>query len=965
MLVKMLDVVVVLKENPYFGTFSKSEQKNPMRFILPALICFLIHSIGANAQETIVQYLSGKGRLDQVEWDFFCSDGRNSGKWTTIKVPSNWELENFGTYNYGHDHKNQAIKYGKEYGLYKHEFAVPQDWQGKTIQIVFEGAMTDTEVKINGQSAGEKHQGGFYRFQYDISDLVEYGGDNLLEVKVSKFSSNESINEAERYADYWIFGGIYRPVYLEVLPELHFQRLAVDARADGELSIQAFLNQQTEGHHLALTLKDRNGHTIGQRQEFDLDDQRSHHQVKTQYSGIQPWNPESPNMYTLQVDILDGEEVVTTHHEKIGFRTVELIPHDGIYVNGEKIVMKGVCRHSFYPTSGRCLSDMDHLEDINLMKDMNMNAVRMSHYPPDKRFLELCDSMGVFVLNELGGWQQGYDTIVGPRLIESLILRDENHPSVIIWDFGNEGGWKFPNEKWFHEFDFQKRPVVFPWLRRNHTDSRHYPSYHELHSRLVGGDQIFFPTELLHGLYDGGHGANFYDYWEAAKRNPVNAGGFLWNLRDEAVWRTDLEEYDSDGNHAPDGIVGPHGEKEGSFYTVKEVWSPVQINPFVIHDRFDGEIVLRNEFIYTNLKDCRFEWKLVEKGSVRDLQDRTVASGMLSAPDAEPGTSAKITIPLPDHFMDAEVLEFKATDPLGREIYTWRWPIKRPENYIPEMISGLGYGDQDIAAESSEEELTVRVGKLTYRFDLQDGKLSGVENARGEISFRGGPAPVGYTWGENAVGEISWKKRADGTILIQGSYGQYPESFEWVIRKDGLLELRVDQLMQSQDSVDYLGISFDYPESRMKGMQWMGDGPYRVYKNRLEGTTFNVWQKDYNNTITGESFDNLVYPEFKGYHANFYWAEFETEESDFRVMCASPRIYLKTYNPPAPAAPGSGAHTVYPEGDISFLHYIPGIGTKFHDLSELGPSARPSQHSWRTGDVFEPLRLVFDFHTVD
>ena len=209
-----------------------------MRFILPAIVCFLIHSIGANAQETIVQYLSGKGRLDQVEWDFFCSDGRNSGKWTTIKVPSNWELENFGTYNYGHDHKNQAIKYGKEYGLYKHEFAVPQDWEGKTIQIVFEGAMTDTEVKINGQSAGETHQGGFYRFQYDISDLVDYGGDNLLEVKVSKFSSNESINEAERYADYWIFGGTYRPVYLEVLPELHFQRLAVDARADGELSIQ-------------------------------------------------------------------------------------------------------------------------------------------------------------------------------------------------------------------------------------------------------------------------------------------------------------------------------------------------------------------------------------------------------------------------------------------------------------------------------------------------------------------------------------------------------------------------------------------------------------------------------------------------------------------------------------------------------------------------------------------------------
>src|SRR5690606_5508983 len=298
--------------------------------------------------------------------------------------------------------------------------------------------MTDTEVKINGQLAGEIHQGAFYRFKYDISRLLKYGQRNLLEVKVSKFSANESINEAERYADYWIFGGIFRPVYLEVFPEVYFERLSLNARANGEVDIRAFLNQGSSSNTIEVTLLDKNGNVIDGTESFSLDDNLTEHAFQTRYHDIDTWNPESPYLYTLRVDILRNGEKRFTRKEKIGFRTVELIPHDGIYVNGEKIVMKGVCRHSFYPTSGRCLSEKDHLDDVNMIKDMNMNAVRMSHYPPDKRFLEICDSLGLFVLDELGGWQQGYDTIVGPGLIEKLIVRDENHPSVIIWDFGNE-----------------------------------------------------------------------------------------------------------------------------------------------------------------------------------------------------------------------------------------------------------------------------------------------------------------------------------------------------------------------------------------------------------------------------------------------------------------------------------------------------------------------------------------------
>jgi hypothetical protein len=146
-------------------------------------------SINTLAQPTQTAYLSGTGNANTVEWDFFCTSGRNSGKWTKIAVPSCWEQQGFGNYNYGYD---AAEKRFTEQGLYKKSFDVPQTWKGNIIYIVFEGCMTDAEVKINGKLAGPIHQGAFYRFKYDISKLVNVGKSNLLEVKVSKSSANKA-----------------------------------------------------------------------------------------------------------------------------------------------------------------------------------------------------------------------------------------------------------------------------------------------------------------------------------------------------------------------------------------------------------------------------------------------------------------------------------------------------------------------------------------------------------------------------------------------------------------------------------------------------------------------------------------------------------------------------------------------------------------------------------------------------
>jgi len=257
----------------------------------------------------------------------------------------------------------------------------------------------------------------------------------------------------------------------------------------------------------------------------------------------------------------------------------------------------GVCRHTFWPSSGRTSSKQLAIDDVNLMKDMNMNAVRMSHYPPDQYFLDVCDSLGMFVLDELAGWQKFYDTPTAQRLVKELVERDVNHPSIVLWDNGNEGGFNKEVRGDYALYDPQKRTVIEPWAIVNGTNTKHYPGYKYVENALTNGKEIYFPTEFLHGLYDGGSGAGLDDYWNLMLSKPLAAGGFLWVFADEGVERRDLNDsIDTNGNSAPDGILGPYHEKEGSFYTIKEIWSPVFFKEAAITPDFNGKFTLSTDF---------------------------------------------------------------------------------------------------------------------------------------------------------------------------------------------------------------------------------------------------------------------------------------------------------------------------------------------------------------------------------
>jgi len=172
--------------------------------------------------------------------------------------------------------------------------------------------------------------------------------------------------------------------------------------------------------------------------------------------------------------------------------------------------------------------------------------------------------------------------------------------------------------------------------------------------------------------------------------------------------------------------------------------------------------------------------------------------------------------------------------------------------------------------------------------------------------------------------------------------------------------LEASPLLGAKD-IDFIGISFNYPEEKCTGVKWMGRGPYRVWKNRLKGSNFGVWEKAYNNTITGESFNELVYPEFKGYHGNLYWATLQTTESDFTVISETPNLYFQLFTPAKPQFVAGGTYPPFPAGDISFLYEIPAIGTKFNQASQLGPKSQKGSFSSHGGDEFYPIKLWFDF----
>ncbi|MES2447403.1 MAG: glycoside hydrolase family 2 TIM barrel-domain containing protein [Bacteroidota bacterium] len=888
-----------------------------LRFILA--LCLISMFCLSKAQQTEKIYLSGTGNDQTVNWDFFVTGGMNANKWSTIPVPSNWELQGFGKYNYGFD--KDSLR-GKEIGFYKHKFTVPSDWKSKKINIVFEGSMTDTEVKINGKLAGSIHEGSFYVFKYDISKLLK-SGENLLEVKVAKHSANQSVNEAERKADYWIFGGIYRPVYLEALPKAHIERVQINAQADGLFEVNVLATNGAD--KVGIQLYDANGNAFGEKIETAIKKQI---RLQREFENPKLWSTEFPNLYTAKFTLYKGEQALHEISKKVGFRTIEVKERDGVYINGVKMKFKGVNRHSFYPKSGRTTGKAISIADVKLMKEMNMNAVRMAHYPPDGHFLDVCDSLGLFVMDELAGWHGNYDTKTGTKLLAEMMENDENHPSIVFWANGNEGGHNRELDHLFAEQDIQKRPLIHPWEVFGGFETTHYRDYNYGIGNYDHGHNILMPTEFLHGMWDGGHGAGLEDYWKAMWSNPLSAGGFLWDFADQGVVRTDKNGIiDTQGNLAPDGIVGPYHEKEGSFYTIKEVWSPIFFEHREIANGFDGSFNIENRYAFTNLNECTFTWTLASFNST----DRVETSGKITAPNIKPFEKGVLKVDLPENFKTYDVLNITAKSPNGETIFTWSFPIKKPNEVVNlEVDKSL---KSKINLSNNSTNYTISANGVEIVIDKTTGLLQKVKNAKGVIPFSNGPILQ-----EGVNNFKNFTHKMDGDTLIISSTFDRKENFntlQWKIYPSGIVKMQVNYFPAAYFTT-FVGMNFSYPETEIKGIEYRGKGPNRVWKNRMKGNEYGIWKKDFNSTATGEA--PYIYPEFKGYYSNLYWCEFIGKNNNFKVYTDQEDVFLRLFTPKkSKDTTWDNMNPTFPDGDISFMNGISAIGTKTQKPETTGP----------------------------
>jgi len=675
-------------------------------------------------------YLSGQGLDDAVPWQFTIDKGMRAGERTTIPVPSNWQQQGFGHYQYGYDRGPRS----NDRGTYRRQFEVPADWKGKSVRLVFDGVMTDALVTVNGTPAGPVHQGGFSRFGFNVTALLKPGR-NEVEVAVSEASAAKDTDVAERWGDYWAMSGIFRPVWLEIAPAESIAAVAADARADGGIAVEATLAAPRTATRVTAQVVARDGRPAGAPFAAALPAGGAGRvRLAGRVEAPLLWSAETPNLYDLDVTLWAGGTPLHRVRTRIGFRTFEIREGDGLYLNGRRILLKGVNRHSFRPATGRTLSRADAYADARAIRDLNMNAVRTSHYTPEEAFLEAADELGLYVIDELTGWQHAHGTEVGRLLVRELVERDRNHPSILLWTNGNEGGWNRALDGDFALYDIQRRPVLHPWELYGGVDTKHYPRYPDLIRRL-SGPSLVMPTEFLHGLYDGGGGAGLDDYWRAIAGSPRGAGGFLWNYADEGIARTDRGgAIDVAATLAPDGIVGPAGEKEPSWWTVRDVWSPVQFADPVIGPGFDGRLRVTNGFDFTPLDGIAFDWRWVRFADPSGGVTRTLASGTVRGAAVAPGATGTVAIPVPPAGADALALSVRQGT---RELIGRVWPVTPARAAGFEAAAGGMPRVERVGG-------TVRLvaGAARAEIDAATGLLTALRRGRTAAALAGGPRLV-------------------------------------------------------------------------------------------------------------------------------------------------------------------------------------------------------------------------------
>ena len=606
-------------------------------------------------------------------------------------MPSNWEVEGYGIPIYvNHQYEFSDYKapvaddmefteniYPKTpgkvpsnynpVGSYRRNFNLDADWSLKEVFLHIGAMKSGGFVWINGQYVGYS-QGSKLPAEFNISKYLQTG-ENTIALQIFRWTDGSYLE----CQDFWRISGIERSVYIYAQPKLRIRDFDIIASLDGayqnglfdlSVDLKNELKTNTTGE-LTYKLYDANTKVIDSGTKNFKIDKNNTIGFQTTIKNVQQWSAEKPNLYTLCLELKDKKgKVLEATSRKIGFRSVE-IRNGLLLVNGQRITLKGVNTQETDPETGHVISEEMIMKDIRLWKENNINAVRLSHYPRGRRFYELCDLHGIYVVDEANIESHGmyygkyslakdstWEKAHTERMIR-MVKRDKNHPSVIIWSMGNEAGQGTNFFKGYEEIkahDKIKRPVQYERAYKDHDGNTfdmspntdiivpQYPSPRTFESiGKAKTDRPYIPSEYAHAM--GNSTGNFQDYWDIIELYDNLQGGFIWDWVDQSIWKTDKngvkfyayggdygEGMPSDNTFLNNGIVFPDRSPQPGLYEVKKAHEFINFKSQGINRYNELRVLVENLYDFTNLDE--FEITALIKADGKIL--KTVNIGVLA-----------------------------------------------------------------------------------------------------------------------------------------------------------------------------------------------------------------------------------------------------------------------------------------------------------------------------------------------
>ena len=713
---------------------------------------------------------------DERPTDFYKTDLDDS-KWNNIQMPGNWEMLGYGQPEYvnngfawrGHfDQQPPAVPTKDNHvGSYRREINIPSNWDGKRVIAHFGSVTSNIYLYVNGKFAGYAEDSKVAA-EFDITPFLKKGK-NLIAFQTFRWCDGSWCEDQ----DFWRLSGPARENYLYARSKDHRLldvRVETDLKnnyKDGYLNITA----KVQGNTLAyFGLYDPDGKEVIVTGTDNVKNGVAKYQLRVK--NVRKWSAETPNLYTLVVSPIQNGGMYLPYEivqVKVGFRKVE-IKNKQFLVNGQPVLLKGANRHEIDPDEGYNLSEQRMIQDIMMMKRMNINAVRTCHYPDDPRWYDLCDKYGLYVVAEANqeshGFQYGDDAAAKkPEFAKQIMERNQhnvsmffNHPSIVTWSLGNEtvmGDNFLKAYKWIKEQD-KTRPVQYEQARRGEGTDIFCPMYYPVAASEKYAKDPNSPMPLIQCEYNhtmGNSGGNLSDYWDLIRKYPILQGGFDWDFVDQALHRNivkpmsilpykmnneelrkieycyggDYNKYDpSDNNFNCNGIIGPDRQMNPHAYEVayqyQNIWTKM-VNAET------GEVSVHNENFFRDLSNYALAWSLEEDGV--ETQNGTIADLDVPAQQTKNFTIPydKSKIKGKEVFLNID-FRLKEAEPLltaGQVMAYAQLPVVTKQACCGDcskmLAQGHGKKKMKLAAKKNNV-VAVTTPNLTFKIDRSTGLIS-------------------------------------------------------------------------------------------------------------------------------------------------------------------------------------------------------------------------------------------------